>query len=584
MTDLNKLISDAKIAIEFWEDIDAKKILKQLRVFIAENKIEQVDPVLFAKLQKWIVYLQLVAFPNLSDQECGEILKNHYLEAFRINVPMENRISGKLFLFPYLVRDEVREVLKRGLVENAERLGMQTIGQWIQEFEKEFNVHSRTESAPVQFVRENPKASTLSPTEQHILKETLHVYDYLLVSNLPAEGEDLHNLMESGALEKETGSYGQQAFSKGRSNERSNSVYAQNSGKTASGVTQKKLISIPLLEALGQFSNLGEQVITSNPLKLRYFPTPVKSSIKNWITDYHDVLGAGKHETMDRGNYLFHSENGKKLTPFERQKVSMLLKSLDEGMPLEIDGDGQKIIFSAPVETPSRESKSVPTFQNSSIERIEKPINRNGNYDSNVNSQEEVANSRIRQSLDFSNFQNSQIIKKENPARKVFDFEDSDYASRMREKISANPEPKKDLDNYFGVSGAAEVQKPAVGSLRFSSAQELPAEKRQDNYGQNFAKPQIQVEPTGNVRNWNSPDFKSQISQGNSMQTGQAQSTQGSVQQNLQRERPTSEPGQAYPSHFIRPVRSYTLNGNVDNSAAASQNDPKIKGNVVDLS
>lgn len=110
-------------------------------------------------------------------------------------------------------------------------------------------------------------------------------------------------------------------------------------------VAAAQRIKLPLAKALEQYRKLGEQGLTTNPLKLKYFETPVRPSIKNWITDFHDNMGAGKHGAIDRGNYLYHSENGKKLTPLERQKLSSILKSLDENSPLTIDPEKQIVIL-----------------------------------------------------------------------------------------------------------------------------------------------------------------------------------------------------------------------------------------------
>lgn len=115
--------------------------------------------------------------------------------------------------------------------------------------------------------------------------------------------------------------------------------------KTVAAIEAKKESQMSLAQALQDYPKLGEQNITNNPLKLRYFPTSVRPSIKNWMTDFHDNMGAGKHSAIDRGNYLFHSENGKKLTPIERQKLSAILKSLDEKSLLNIDPEDQTIVF-----------------------------------------------------------------------------------------------------------------------------------------------------------------------------------------------------------------------------------------------
>ena len=97
---------------------------------------------------------------------------------------------------------------------------------------------------------------------------------------------------------------------------------------------QMKTEKLPLSSSLEKYPHLGEQLISEGALKLRIFSTPVRPSIKNWITDFHDVMGSKKHSPIDRGNFLFHSE-----------KVAAILKSLDEETPLTIDADSQMVIF-----------------------------------------------------------------------------------------------------------------------------------------------------------------------------------------------------------------------------------------------
>lgn len=130
------------------------------------------------------------------------------------------------------------------------------------------------------------------------------------------------------------------------------SIDRQATFQDASGAAQakKQNSKLPLSDALSQFPNLGEQNVTSSQLKLRYFPEPVRPSIKNWITDYRDNFGAGKHSPIDRGNFLFHSENGKTLSAFDRQRLGAILKSLDEQTLLVVDGETQKIVFESSVD------------------------------------------------------------------------------------------------------------------------------------------------------------------------------------------------------------------------------------------
>ena len=376
----------------------------------------------------------------------------------------------------------------------------------------------------------------------------------------------------------------------------------------------KKDSKLPLSQAMSQYPKLGEQSITSNPLKLRYFPTPVRSSIKNWITDYHDCLGAGKHSTMDRGNYLFHSENGKKLTPVERQKVSLLLKSLDEETPLDVDGEEQKIVFTASAETPVKGSQSLaemparqtnqfapvarreelssrqaisfgqPSVQGartaeeiSQVEKVQTPPQVRSDFSNDFNNKskqsEDVAQARIRQSLNFSNLQSQQGVKKAEAA-KVFDFEDSDYASRLREKISANSTHESDFGtfsiNKSNERTEVEPQRQSFGSLSFSSAQELPVEKTATDVSQKL-EPSIStptMESSGGAKTWNSPDFKRQISPAVQLKENQTDSIQGNVYE----EQAPKTAQRTYSPYVIVP------------SSYKEKGDPKIQGNTVDLS
>lgn len=107
----------------------------------------------------------------------------------------------------------------------------------------------------------------------------------------------------------------------------------------------ERLASLPLEQISDKYPEVLEQLLSNAFIRLRKFSEPVRPSIKNWISDYHEQMGLGKHGTFDRGNYLFHSENTKALSSVERQKVSTILKSLDENTLLAIDPEKQEVVF-----------------------------------------------------------------------------------------------------------------------------------------------------------------------------------------------------------------------------------------------
>lgn len=111
--------------------------------------------------------------------------------------------------------------------------------------------------------------------------------------------------------------------------------------------TKKITVNLPLLQALSKYENLGNQLITQERIKVKSQQEPVRPSLLYWLKCYRDELGIGQHDTVERGDFLFRSVNGKNLSPEERERVNLILKSIEENLPLMIDTKRQEIIFSA---------------------------------------------------------------------------------------------------------------------------------------------------------------------------------------------------------------------------------------------
>lgn len=232
----------------------------------------------------------------------------------------------------------------------------------------------------------------------------------------------------------------------------------------------KKIINMDLNMALEKYPNIGEQSVTVNPLKLRYFPTSVRPSIKNWITDFHDNMGPGKHSSMDRSNYLFHGENGKKITPIERQKLSFMLKSLEEKTPLKIDPEKQIVIFENNEQSEVDKQQTVVSMKKEMDER-----------------RENFKNSGAVEQKDIFQRYVPQAIKKPQPIfstnledeKKVqSSIKDENYFKNVVQKATFGK------DNYFNdfasIKDKNNSDQNAVltgGSVSFSSAQKLPVEQ-----------------------------------------------------------------------------------------------------------
>lgn len=118
-------------------------------------------------------------------------------------------------------------------------------------------------------------------------------------------------------------------------------------------------VRLPLLKALADYPRLNEQLITAEKIRIKSQPEPARPNLANWIRYYRDELGIGFHDQVTRGKFLFQSENGKRLSADERERIHLVLKSLEEEFPLEINGEQSTIVF--PVRTqPSPVSSAFP--------------------------------------------------------------------------------------------------------------------------------------------------------------------------------------------------------------------------------
>lgn len=108
---------------------------------------------------------------------------------------------------------------------------------------------------------------------------------------------------------------------------------------------QRHLVSLPLEQALRQYPAIKDQVVTGVQIFMRSLPQPLKPSVKNWIMVYERVLGASKHTAIERGEFVFRAEPTRGLSQDDRQKLAIIFKSRDEGVPLTIDRDQRMIVF-----------------------------------------------------------------------------------------------------------------------------------------------------------------------------------------------------------------------------------------------
>lgn len=93
----------------------------------------------------------------------------------------------------------------------------------------------------------------------------------------------------------------------------------------------ENIIQQNIKTVLNENSNAQEQLITTENILLTNSGEIHKSSIKYWLMEYMQTLGAGYHSNLDRIGFLYNNPNAKKLSAEERQILGAVLKSYDDG-------------------------------------------------------------------------------------------------------------------------------------------------------------------------------------------------------------------------------------------------------------
>jgi len=272
-------------------------------------------------------------FSNLSDEECGKIIENYLLEGFESETLFEREMMAKFLAYTYSGREPIRKIFNTAIKKNKQRVANFTVGEWLEKYSKAYEGKERTPNTFFEFVNNNSEIKNLNKIDKIRLMRIFRMYDYLLVESMPGLDDIRMNIlrfpMYLNEENPEIPTFDQKIKPEGDYEARK----------------PIRIESYSVMSAIAQYSQLGEQLITSSPIKLKIFPQPVRPSIKNWIEDYRSAMGAQRHGTMERGNYLFHSENTKNLVSGDRKKLAEVLRSLDEDVALKVDPERQEIVF-----------------------------------------------------------------------------------------------------------------------------------------------------------------------------------------------------------------------------------------------
>ncbi|OIP59695.1 MAG: hypothetical protein AUK19_01555 [Candidatus Moranbacteria bacterium CG2_30_45_14] len=240
-------------------------------------------------------------------------------------------------------------------------------------------------------------------------------------------------------------------------------------GKTEPEEREEKMssvatVSLPILQALSKYENLGNQLITQERIKIKTQGESVRPSLFYWLRYYRDELGIGQHNSVERGDFLFRSENGKRLSPEERERVNLILKSIEENLPLTVDTKQQEIIF--------------PAFQGVLVSPRE-----SGSGRLSQTTEQNVAGREIRNGIGNMPIVAIPSVPLASNERQTF-FHSIDQAETPRVTIQTDilsetgsvPLARHDLHNNSGEPARHDLHNNS-GGMSFSSSHTFPVEK-----------------------------------------------------------------------------------------------------------
>lgn len=331
---IQEIINEAREAVLHGDAWPAWRCLSEL---IEAEKTVSVDLPL-SEINTLKASLKYTAFPVIPIEDAVSLLRSEIISFLTLGMDLEDRLSVRYAFTTYGDHENERQAFKKAMLENKEQVGEKTIGQWLKEFDKAFPLETRESRHIFEFLSNNRQLSGRNRTilnlillayENWISTERLNIFDIAYLKQHP----ELTNEAASRSVESE-GPYVSAA---------ANRVYQES--RVVSGKSGKGVLKLPLLKALSEYPRLGDQLITNEKIKIKSQAEPVRPSLTNWIHYYREELGIGFHDQVTRGHFLFQSENGKRLSAEERERINLILKSIEEEFPIDIDADRQTIVF-----------------------------------------------------------------------------------------------------------------------------------------------------------------------------------------------------------------------------------------------
>ena len=418
---LDLIFSEDNLGTAFKYENELKEFIKNSTK--TEEKNEAIE--LFFKLENYLL-------PYVPQKQFETLIGKNFLDLLRFNGnSVKENIKSRLLPYPDDSQDYIQLEILKILLSSEETLGSLAIEEWLKNYDKSAQQNKPTSMERASFIEKNEQAKKLSPADKTALLKLLDLFDYI-----KPEFDYKHELKNMPVTSRES--------------KKTDSFLEKKSPDK-----QIEVNNLVISDALKKYPTLGEQLITSDKIKLKNFPEPARPSIKNWLSDYTFNMGHNSHDAMTRGNYLFQNENSRRLNPSDREKLSYVLKAYDENSEITVNVNTRQIIF------PRINDQRARNNERGTMSNEQRTMN-------NSNSPKADSIVSIEPHSPDNAFSESKFFQKRGIQAMTPEHAASPATSRIGQKPSQNIQDTK-------------YQIPDT-KLSFTSPQKMPYESQKQNY------------------------------------------------------------------------------------------------------